>query len=158
MKRGGRVAVAAAVALGLGAGCPQQERARAAGALVGCYQFERNAGARALGLPWGVELQESGLGPGWPLLSDRAGARRAATATSATAREDHPFAYWAPAAADSIEIGHPGGGGIVLTLAVIGADLIGAGAAAGDAVPLGGSLQPRAPVPVVARRVLCGAR
>lgn len=150
-------AVAAAVSLGLGTSCPQQPLAQAASGLVGCYQFERDAGARALGLPWGVELQEAGLGPGWPLLSDRAGVRRAATATSATAREDHPFAYWAPATGDSIEVGHPGGGGIVLTLAAIGADLIGGGVPAGDAVPLGGSMKPRTPVPVVAHRVLCGA-
>ncbi|MSR37134.1 MAG: hypothetical protein EXR95_10935 [Gemmatimonadetes bacterium] len=124
---------------------------------VGCYQFERNAWARTLGLPWGLVLEDAGLGTGWPLLADRTDVRRAATATSPTQRADHPLGYWAPAAGDSIEVGHPGGGGLVLTLARSGRDLIGRGVAAGDAVPLGGASGPRAPVTVVARRVLCDA-
>jgi hypothetical protein len=125
--------------------------------LVGCYQFERNQGARAFALPWGVVLEQEPLGPGWPIMADRPGVRRALTATSPTARAEHPYAYWAPAQGDSIEIGHPGGGGVVLTLAPSGQDLIGQGVAVGDVVPLGGAMGPRAPVPVTARRVLCGA-
>jgi hypothetical protein len=59
--------------------------------------------------------------------------------------------------ADSIEIGHPGGGGVALTLAPAGRDLSGLGVAVGDAVPLGGAMGPRPPYPVIARRVTCGA-
>ena len=124
--------------------------------LAGCYQFERNAGARTLGLPWGFVLEDGELGPGWPLVADRVGVQRALTATSPTGRADFPFGYWAPAG-DSIEIGHPGGGGFVLTLAPQGQDLIGQGVAVGDAVPLGGAMGPRPPAAVIARRVLCGA-
>jgi hypothetical protein len=125
--------------------------------LAGCYQLERNAGARALGLPWGFVLEDEELGAGWPLVSERAGVQRARTATSPTGRADVPFGYWASAAGDSVEIGYPGGGGVVLTLASTGQDLIGQGVAVGDAVPLGGAMGPRAPVAVTARRVLCGA-
>jgi hypothetical protein len=125
-------------------------------ALAGCYQFERNAGARALGLPWGFVLEDAPLGAGWPLVGDRPGVQRALTATSPTGRADAPFGYWAPAG-DSIEIGHPGGGGFVLTLAAAGQDLTGQGVAVGDAVPPGGAMGPRPPAAVVARRVLCGA-
>jgi hypothetical protein len=145
----------AVVALGLtAAACPP---ARMEGALPLCFQFERNVGARTLGLPWGFVLEDEALDAGWPLLSERVGVRRALTATSPAGRADNPFGYWAPAAGDSIEIGHPGGGGVVLTLARSGQDLVGQGVAAGDAVPVGGTMGPRAPVAVTARRVLCGA-
>ncbi len=128
---------------------------------IGCYQFEQGAGARTLGLPWGVELDGEPLGPGWPLMDDLAGVRRARTATGPIARDDHPLGYWRPAAGDSIEIGHPGGGGVALMLSPRGQDLIGTGTANGDAIPLGSAPDPRvaraAPAQVVARRVLCGA-
>ena len=52
-----------------------------------------------------------------------------------------PFGYWLRTPADSIEIGYPGGRGLVLRLAQSGQDLIG--------------LRPA--LPVIARRVLCGA-
>ena len=123
---------------------------------AGCYQFERNDGARALGLPWGFELDAAPLGQGWPLLTDREGVKRARTATSPTGRDDHPFGYWWESARDSVEVGYPGGGGITLRLARRGQDLLGQGTAAGDAAPVGGPA-PRTPAPVVARRVLCGA-
>lgn len=148
------VAVLAALAAGLAATCSPEEQAVG---LAGCYQFERNEGARGLGLPWGVELVDEPLGSEWPGMSGRAGVRRARTATSPTERGDVPFGYWAPAGTDSLEIGYPGGGGMVLTLGVSGPDLIGGGRGVGDAIPLGGSLGPRPPLPVVARRVLCGA-
>jgi hypothetical protein len=149
-------AVCAVLAFGMGESCPKQA-AQAAASLVGCYQFEHDAGAKALGLPWGVVLEDAALGPGWPLVSDRPGVRRATTALSATDRADHPFGYWAPAQGDSIEIGHPGGGALVLTLTPSGQDLIGRGVAAGDAVRPGEAMGPRPSSPVVARRVLCGA-
>lgn len=156
MKRIEVIAVGAALVFGMAESCPK-ETEQAASSLAGCYQFVRDAGAKALGLPWGFVLEDAPLGPGWPLVADRPGVRRAATALSATEREDHPFGYWAPKG-DSIEIGHPGGGGIVLTLGVVGQDLVGRGVAAGDAVPMGSAPGPRAPANVTARRVLCGAR
>lgn len=149
--------LALAVAFGIGWSCGPARMVQSASSPVGCYQFERGPGARALGLPWGVELEDVPLGPGWPLTTGIEGVRRALTETSPTERADHPFGYWRGIAADSVEIGHPGGGGVVLTLAREGQDLIGRGVAAGDAVSLGGPLGPRPPEPVVARRVLCGA-
>ena len=125
--------------------------------VVGCYQFERNSGARTLGLPWGVVLEDGPVGAGWPLLADLEGVRRARTATSPTGRADHPFGYWHVTPNDSLEIGYPGGGGLVLSLIRQGQDLVGEGIAAGDALPFGAPLGPRTPAPVVARRVLCGA-
>ena len=150
------VALGAALAFGMGESCPKEAQQQAVAATAGCYQFVHDAGAKALGLPWGFVLEDAPLGPGWPLVSDRPGVLRASTALTATERADHPFGYWAPKG-DSIEIGHPGGGGIVLTLAPSGQDLIGQGVAAGDAVPMGGAMGPRPPSPVTARRVLCGA-
>jgi hypothetical protein len=157
MRRIEAVALGAALAFGMGESCPN-EAMQAASSIAGCYQFQYDAGAKALGLPWGVVLEDAALGPGWPLVSDRPGVRRATTALSATERADHPFGYWAPAKGDSIEIGHPGGGGFVLTLAPSGQDLIGRGYAAGDVVRPGQPMGAERPSsPVVARRVLCGA-
>jgi hypothetical protein len=149
-----RGALAAALTLALGA-CASGASSQPS-ALAGCYQLERNPGARTLGLPWGFVLEDTPLGPGWPLVADR-GARRALTATSATGRADNPFGYWAPAAGDSVEVGHPGGGGVGLRLGRAGPDLTGRGVAVGDAVPIGGAMGPRAPAAVAARRVTCGA-
>ena len=123
--------------------------------VVGCYQIEWGRGASRLRLPWGFVLEDEPLEVGWPLLAGREGVRRALTATSPTEREDHPFGYWAPHGADSIEVGYPGGGGVVLALERRGQDLFGPGRPAGDAVRPGES--PSLRVPVVARRVLCGA-
>jgi hypothetical protein len=156
MTRRTLLALAPALA-SIAAACPPAGTTTAAAAPAGCYQFERDAGARALGLPWGFVLEDEPLGAGWPLVSDRPGVRRARTATSPTARADQPFGYWAPLTGDSIEIGHPGGGGVVLTLGRAGQDLVGRGVAAGDALPPGAAAGPRTPVGVVARRVLCGA-
>ena len=125
--------------------------------VVGCYQFERNSGARSLGLPWGIELEAAEVGEGWPLIASLEGVRRARTATSASGRADHPFGYWHLTPADSLEIGYPGGGGIVLSLGKEGQDLVGQGTDAGDVLPFGAPAGPRIPAPVVARRVLCGA-
>ncbi len=124
---------------------------------VGCYQFEWGRGASRLGLPWGLVLEDRPLEAGWPPLAGREGVRRALTATSPTEREDHPFGYWLPSGADSIEVGYPGGGGVVLALERRGQNLFGQGRPVGDAVRPGESPALRAPVPVVARRVLCGA-
>jgi hypothetical protein len=149
------LALAGALCAATCAGAP--ERSAEPGA-AGCYQFERGTGARTLGLPWGMELADAPLDPGWPILARAPEARRALTANSPTARADHPFGYWLRAAGDTIEVGYPGpGAGIVLRLAPAGQDLMGVGRAVGDAVPPGEPFGARAPAPVTARRVLCGA-
>ncbi len=147
----------AALAFGMGESCPKQAM-QAAASVAGCYQFERDAGAKTLGLPWGVVLEDAALGPGWPLVNDRPGVRRAVTALSAKDRADAPFGYWAAAPGDSIEVGYPGGGATVLFLAPSGKDLVGRGYAAGDVVRPGRPMGAERPSSaVVARRVLCGA-
>ena len=148
--RRGSVALCSALVASC-ASAPPAERSA-----VGCYQFERNDGERALGLPWGFELEAAPLGPGWPLMAGRADVRRARTATSPTGRDDHPFGYWWESARDSVEVGYPGGGGITLRLGWQSQDLLGQGTSGGDAVPAGGPA-PRTSAPVVARRVLCVA-
>jgi hypothetical protein len=138
-------------------GCASAQQADEAAA-AGCYQFERDAAARALGLPWGIELHEAALPPGSPVLDRSPDARVAETATSPTARQDHPFGYWVRVAGDSLEIGYPGpGGAFVLRMARHGQDLIGLGRAVGDVVRPGDPAGPRPALGVTARRVLCGA-
>jgi hypothetical protein len=143
----------------LGAGCAGAQQP-AADSVVGCYQLVQDAGARALGLPWGFVLEQAALEPGWLVSASLPDARRALTATSPTGRQDFPFGYWAWTGVqrDSIEVGYPGGGGgFVLRLAPSGQDLVGLGRAVGDAVAPGQPSGPRPPSPVAARRVLCGA-
>ena len=143
----------------LGAACAGAQQP-AAESVVGCYQFVQDAGARALGLPWGFVLEEAALEPGWLVSASTPDARRALTATSPTARQDFPFGYWARTGVqrDSIEVGYPGGGGgFALRLAPSGPDLVGLGRAVGDAVAPGRPAGPLPPTPVTARRVLCGA-
>ena len=125
--------------------------------LAGCYQFRHDAAARALGLPWGVVLHDEPLEGDWPLLADLPGVMRAETATSPEGRADHPFGYWRTTAADSVEVGSPGGGGFTLTLFPEGEDLVGAGLRGGDAPRPGEPAGPRLPQTLVASRVLCGA-
>jgi hypothetical protein len=154
----GRGLLAATAALLAGGCASAQQQAADVAAVVGCYQFERNAGARELGLPWGVELHETALPPGALVLGRAPDARVAETATSPTARQDHPFGYWASALGDSLEIGYPGpGGGFVLRLTRTGQDLVGLGRAVGDALRPGDPAGPRPALGVTARRVLCGA-
>ena len=155
MMRRGLLATAATL---LAAACAGAQQSGAESGVAGCYQFERNAEARELGLPWGIELRADALAPGSPVLDRAPDARIAETATSPSARQDHPFGYWARVAGDSIEIGYPGpGGALVLRLAPSGQDLIGAGRAVGDVRRPGDPAGPRPPLGVAARRVLCGA-
>lgn len=129
----GFVAVAAAsVLLGcaavLGSG-PDPET------LAGCYRFERNAGAEELRLPWGLLLRAEPLEEGWPLMERFDDVYTALTLESASRWIDHPFGYWRPVEGDSLQVGHPGGGGIVLVLAPReDGGLTGRGRDAGDAV------------------------
>lgn len=82
---------------------------------VGCWYFQRDAAATALNLPWGVRLDSVEL-TGWPALDARGGGSRAVT-LNADGPADHPFGYWMQLESDSIEIGYPAGGGLVLRLA-----------------------------------------
>jgi hypothetical protein len=122
---------------------------------AGCYQFYRDEGARVLGLPWGLELLDEPLAGGWMVTMRFPDVMKALTATSPTAREDHPIGYWREIPGDSIELGHPGGGGgYTLLLTLDGQDLVGRATAVGDA---GAPGQPRPTRAVTAYRVLCGA-
>ena len=146
-----------AAAAGLLCACAAAPGRGAARPATGCYQFEWNEGARRLALPWGFVLEDRALEPGWPVQARAEDARQALTATSPNARADHPFGYWLRTPADSIEIGYPGGGGLVLRLAQSGQDLIGLARPVGDAVQPGEPFGLRPALPVIARRVLCGA-
>jgi len=123
---------------------------------VGCYQFAWNSEAARLGLPWGLVLMDEPLSEGWPIHA-RGDVRSAATATSPSGRADHPFGYWLRTAGDSIEVGYPGGGGIVLVLSPEGPDLVGEGRAVGDAARPLVPNRARPSLGVAARRVTCGA-
>lgn len=114
---------------------------------TGCYYFERDQAAVELRLPWGVRLLDGPL-EGWPALAQRPGVHPATTLRP-TGETDHPFGYWAEASGDTIEVGHPGGGGLVLTLVPDGAggrNLRGTARPVGDAVPVEGAHRPVRPV------------
>jgi hypothetical protein len=104
--------------------------------LAGCHYFVRDASAEQLRLPLGVFLQEEPL-EGWPAIQQREGVRRAATLTP-DGRQGFPFGYWIRARPDSVEIGYPAGGALLLRLAVTDR-LAGVARPVGDAVPLGGA-------------------
>jgi hypothetical protein len=112
--------------------------------LMGCHYFIRDADAEGLGLPWGIQLYDEPL-EGWPALQQRGDVRRAATLTG-DGREAFPFGYWLAPARDSLEIGYPAGGGLILRL-VVGDRVTGAATPVGDAIPYG-EAQDRAPVAV----------
>lgn len=122
---------------------------------AGCYRFEETEGSDALGLPWGVILEEEALGEGWPLMGRFEDVRRARTLASETRTTDHPFGYWRPVPGDSIEIGYPGGGGVTLTVAPTDDGFAGRGRGAGDALRPGEAPGPRPAHPVEGLRVSC---
>jgi hypothetical protein len=101
-----------------------------------CYYFERDAAAEALRLPWGVMLLPEPL-EGWPAIQQLPGVRPAVTLVAHEQAASFPFGYWRPLGADSLEIGHPAGGGIVLTLEAEPMRLTGTARELGDAVPPG---------------------
>lgn len=123
--------------IGLAAACASAPPGASAHDPTGCWYFERDDAARALNLPWGVRLTADTL-TGWPAIERRGGARRAATLTP-DGDADHPFGYWMALPGDSIEIGYPGGGGLLLRLAA------GDVAMTGEAHALGDVLAPGAP-------------
>lgn len=129
-----RLATAAAGTLLAGtllAGCASAEKRLSAQDLAGCYYFEQDSTARALNLPWGVRLTDEAL-EGWPAIAQRH-PKRATTLTPA-GDEDHPFGYWLVTRSDSVEIGYPGGGGLVVRVAPHGQRLEGSVRAVGDAL------------------------
>lgn len=134
------------------ASCQAQRANQPAGRpLAGCYQFERDEGARALGLPWGVTLEMEELA-GYPNLS---GARRAVTMVDAERTASNPFNYWAVTDSGTVRIGVAPGGGISLDLLPSNGELHGFGRALGDAMPPAANDPARGPFPVTAHRVVC---
>jgi hypothetical protein len=104
--------------------------------LAGCYYFEPGEAAQSLRLPWGVRLLADTV-DGWPALEQRAGVRQAMTLVAPGEEAGHPFGYWLPLDGDSVEIGYPAGGGLLLTLAVGPTHLAGTVTPVGDALPPG---------------------
>jgi hypothetical protein len=102
----------------------------------GCYYFERDAAAERLRLPWGVQLLEDSIS-GWPALQELSGVRRAVTLLGHGRSASHPFGYWRLVGSDSVEIGYPAGGGLVLDLRAENGRLTGSALPAGDAVAPG---------------------
>lgn len=102
----------------------------AAQELSGCYYFERDATARELNLPWGVQLTDQPL-EGWP-IGQQEGVRRAVTLKGPDQTADFPFGYW-QAKADSVRLGYPGMGGFLVDLAVEEQALEGTARPVGDA-------------------------
>jgi hypothetical protein len=124
--------------------------------IAGCWYFERDAAAEALRLPWGVRLLPDSL-TGWPALGQLPGVRRATTLAGPGEEAGHPFGYWRPLGADaptrdSLEIGYPAGGGLVLRLDGGPTHLT------GTATPMGDAMAPGAAPPRVRPVTLTRAR
>jgi len=121
--------------------------------LAGCYQFRWDASTSEMRLPWGFDLVDEPL-EGWGNVPN---GRVARTRTVERETRDEPFAFWSRVGQDSVRVGHPGGGGISLSLIRQGPDLVGTAMARGDAMTFGGEPPPPVIRPVVVRRVLCPA-
>jgi hypothetical protein len=134
MRPGNAVATATVIATSLLAGaCAGMPEHSEPGPVLGCHYFVQDQAARDLQLPWGVRLHDDAL-TGWPAIQQRDGVRRATTLTG-TGEVDFPFGYWIRTAQDSIELGYPGGGGLLLELAVADTTMRGTARAVGDATP-----------------------
>ena len=107
---------------------------------AGCWYFERDEAAATLNLPWGIRLDGDGL-TGFPSLETRGDPRLART-LDPDGERDHPFGYWIPLAGDSIEVGYPAGGGIVLRLARGDTSMGGTARPVGDVVAPGSAPRP----------------
>lgn len=81
-----------------------------------CYYFQEGEATTAFRLPEGVRLTDEPL-EGWPAIMQRGDVKVAVTLTR-LGEADYPFGYWLEEPGDSVEIGYPAGGGIVLELAV----------------------------------------
>ena len=117
---------------------------------VGCWYFERDAHATALNLPWGVRLLENELADA-PAHEDA----RAARTLHADGEAEFPFGFWAPIAGDSIVVGYPAGGGLVLRLAGGDTSMHGIARPVGDVIVPGATA--RADRPVHLSRAQCPA-
>ena len=116
-----------------------------------CFQFERNAAADRLGLPWGfVRTHEYVSGEGM------SGIHRAWTLQGPTDRRDYPFGMWRHVEG-ALEFGPMNMGSVSVRLTPDGTRMVGTGRFIGDAVSPGREID-RSPVDgVVAQQVLCGA-
>jgi len=141
------------LAAGIGAGACATGAQRTGALPTGCWYFEQDTVARHLNLPWGVRLSEQAL-EGWPNLRGLH-ARQAATLTP-EGDADVPFGYWRTLGADSLEIGFPGGGGLVLELEAAPTALHGRAVAVGDV--LMPDDRPRIARPVRLTAALCPER
>lgn len=146
----GAATLAVVVAL-LGA-CASAGERLSAQQLAGCYYFERNDVARELNLPWGVRLTEDSL-QGWPAMAARHALRAATLSTEGD--QDHPFGYWLTIDSDSVEIGYPAGGSLVVRVAPDGQRMVGTVRALGDAVPPPGVARAATAQPVMLQHALC---
>jgi hypothetical protein len=126
----GLAAMAGVLTVTACAGQPEQPEPRP---LAGCYYFAQDQVGERLNLPWGVRLLDQPL-QGWPAIQQRPGVKRATTLTGHEER-DVPFGYWIRTARDSVEIGYPAGGGLLLDLAIVDTDLRGSARPVGDALP-----------------------
>ena len=108
---------------------------------VGCWYFERDAHASELNLPWGVRLLGESLANA-PAHADA----RAARTLQADGEADFPFGFWAPIAGESIVIGYPAGGGLLLRVAGGDTSLHGIARPVGDALAPGAGPRPDRPV------------
>ena len=136
-----RAAAPAALLLVLGAfACVSTPAPRSERDPVGCWYFDRDDAAAALNLPWGIRLSSEPL-TGWPLAEAHDSVRVAAT-LSPERELDHPFGYWMPLPGDSLEIGYPGGRGLVLELAEADSTLSGVARPVGDVITPGAAPAP----------------
>jgi hypothetical protein len=124
------------------------------GEVTGCYYFERDEVAQSLHLPWGVRLQEDSL-TGWPAWDRQPGVRRAVTLVGVGQTAAHPFGYWRPLDGDSLEVGYPAGGGLVLRLAVEPPGLTGSARPVGDVLPPSGQRPQPVTYPVALLHARC---
>lgn len=164
MSRARSYGVAALVVAGAVAAsaCASSPRTTGLQTLLGCWRFERDSVARALSLPWGVRFLERRLA-GWPAMEGLEDVRAAATLTDSTLARDYPFGYWRlTAGGDSIQMGYPGGGGLVADLAfnpgeddATGARLDGTVRGVGDVVPLDSPVRADVRRPVLLAQVGC---
>ena len=98
-------------------GCATRSEPMQVEALLGCWYFDQERSGDQLSLPWGVQLSPDSL-EGWPAVQALEGVRRATTLTPSGSR-DFPIGYWRPSAAgDSLDLGHPGGGGLAVDVAI----------------------------------------
>lgn len=143
-----RIALALSLAVAGSVACASTPGASSQ-ALVGCFYFQQDDAARDLGLPWGVELTGDSL-TGWPSLDQQPETYVATTLRGPDETRDFPFGYWQSQPGDSVRIGYPGGGGLVLELTGSDDELSGIARPVGDA-----GLGPRESHPVSLQRARC---